>query len=723
MRVGHAATVAVMLTTGENPGRSYQCTAEAASLHRQGLRTLLAGAPAAALPALQRAVELAPTQPVYYNNLAEASRRAGDSHGALAALESALELDPLYTSARRNRAVVLFESGHFKEALADFACALESDPHDASLIAFRADCLRELGQLRAAKRIYLRALRRDPDLVHAHSNLGPLLGLLGEHQAALRHCERAVALAGSGAAWMNLAHCRLELEQPDAAMEAYATAFERDPQSAPLCCSIAQAWQQVGDFEQAALWLERARERAPDSLRLQACLAELLLDTGHSEQALEVYRELSAKVPHDADVALGHGRALWDEGDVAGALDNYRRAAALRPRMAQIHTQIANVLASSGDLAGAESAHRVALAIAPRCIAAIAGLATLLRSDLPTADVRRAQALLAGPGLRDGARSSLHAGLAHHFDGLGDFARASEHAAQGNGLYWKHCVRRGWNYDPAEHAEQIDRIIATFTPALFARLRAAGNPDERPSFVVGMPRSGTTLTEQILAGHRSILGVGERPFAARSLQRIPAVTGACTPALAALSQLDAQGLRGIAAEYAGALDAQAQKSGADHPSILRIVDKMPDNCELLGWIALLFPRARLIYVRRDPRDIALSCWMQRFGQIRWACDMQHIAERLVQHHRLMAHWRRVLPVPLFEFDYEALVADVEKQARALIDFMGLPWDSACLDYARGDRVVRTASVVQVRKPIYNTSIARWRNYRTALAPVLRHFPQ
>jgi tetratricopeptide (TPR) repeat protein len=150
----------------------------------------------------------------------------------------------------------------------------------------------------------------------------------------------------------------------------------------------------------------------------------------------------------------------------------------------------------------------------------------------------------------------------------------------------------------------------------------------------------------------------------------------------------------------------------------RVCDKMPDNYALLGWLAVLFPRARFIYCRRDPRDIALSCWVTNFAQIRWANDLDHLAHRLQQHNRLMAHWRRVLPISFLELDYEAMVADQESQSRRLIDWLGLDWDQRCLSFYKTERLVRTASVTQVRQPIYTRSIARWRHYDKMLAPLL-----
>jgi hypothetical protein len=148
------------------------------------------------------------------------------------------------------------------------------------------------------------------------------------------------------------------------------------------------------------------------------------------------------------------------------------------------------------------------------------------------------------------------------------------------------------------------------------------------------------------------------------------------------------------------------------------VDKMPENSLYLGLIAALFPGAKLIHCRRDPRDVALSCWMTDFAEVRWACDLEHIATRIEQHQRIMEHWQRVLPTPIFEVDYEALVADPDRIARALVAWCGLEWDPACLEFHSARRPVRTASVAQVRQPVYRTSVGRWKNYERTLAPLL-----
>ena len=162
-----------------------------------------------------------------------------------------------------------------------------------------------------------------------------------------------------------------------------------------------------------------------------------------------------------------------------------------------------------------------------------------------------------------------------------------------------------------------------------------------------------------------------------------------------------------------------QLASIDGGKALRIVDKMPDNFSMLGWLALLFPRARFIHCRRDARDIALSCWITNFTEIRWANDLRQIAHRILQYRRMMDHWRKVLPVGVLEIDYESLVADQKGQSRRLIDWLGLEWDDRCLSFFKTERLVRTASVAQVRQPIYSQSIARWVHYEAMLAPLVQ----
>jgi len=251
-------------------------------------------------------------------------------------------------------------------------------------------------------------------------------------------------------------------------------------------------------------------------------------------------------------------------------------------------------------------------------------------------------------------------------------------------------------------------LIATFTPAHFTR--PAGAVDGAAAvFIVGMPRSGTSLVEQILSCHRAVFGAGERAEIGLAAERIARETGVAYPA--AVETLDPATLARHGEAYLDGLRRLA-------PEARRITDKMPANFLHLGLIARILPGARVIHCRRDPRDVCLSCFAHDFFQgNEFSNDLADLARYWRAHHRLMAHWRRVLPLDMLEVRYEALVADQEGESRRLIDFCGLDWDPACLDFHKARRVVRTSSSVQVRRPIFTGSIGRWRAFAAELAPL------
>ncbi|MGH6933125.1 MAG: sulfotransferase family protein, partial [Dongiaceae bacterium] len=321
----------------------------------------------------------------------------------------------------------------------------------------------------------------------------------------------------------------------------------------------------------------------------------------------------------------------------------------------------------------------------------------------------KARQLANSPELPDRQRAQLHFMLGQAADAAGDSDAAFNHLSAGNSLRRKNLLDAGQFYDKDIIANWFEELIARFNPEFFSRHAGRAGDSELPVFVVGMPRSGTTLTEQILAGHPRVFGAGELG----DLERIAtglAPTGRKGDMITA--DIPADRLAHAANDFLAVLRGLA-------PTADRVIDKNPSNFTYLGLIAVLFPRARVIHCRRDPRDIALSCYMQNFRLGKpWSYDLDHAAHYFRQYHRLMAHWRTVLPVPMLEVTYESMVDDPEAWARRLIEFCGLEWDPAVLDYHRLDRPVFTASVRQVRQPIYKGSAGKWRRYRRHLAPFI-----
>jgi tetratricopeptide (TPR) repeat protein len=415
-------------------------------------------------------------------------------------------------------------------------------------------------------------------------------------------------------------------------------------------------------------------------------------------------------MPEDVAARVNVGNALRVLGRLEEAVASFREAIRRDPGHPAAHAGLADSLEELGELAAARSTLREALAHHPRHAGVLARLATRLWGAIP-GDVQAAiEGLLAEPGLSPARRLPLLFALGHVLDDRSEFDRAASLFAEANALQCAELRWQGRMYEREAHREFVDRLIATFTAEFFERTRGGSPETDRPVFIVGRPRSGTSMLEQVLASHPRVFGAGELNLVRSSFESIPAVVGIGLVPVDAMLLLTRDGIGRLARGHLGVLEDLGGPTPAD-----RIVDKIPENALYLGLIAAMFPRARVIHCRRDPRDVALSCWMTHFALVRWACDLDDIASRIGAHRRVMEHWRRVLPIPMFELDYEAVVGDLEAVARRLLDWCGLDWDPACLEFHKINRPVRTTSVAQVRRPLYATSVGRWRHYERPLA--------
>jgi hypothetical protein len=262
-------------------------------------------------------------------------------------------------------------------------------------------------------------------------------------------------------------------------------------------------------------------------------------------------------------------------------------------------------------------------------------------------------------------------------------------------------------------AGKIGALIDTCTRTLLERGGELGVSSELPVFIVGMPRSGTSLVEQILASHPSVMGAGELRDIGRCAERLKTRLNSTEDYPACLVELDQETASELAEQYLERLKSICTDE-------IRVTDKMPGNFLRLGLVAMLLPGARVIHCRRHPLDVCLSCYFQDFirrSGLSYAFDLQNLGEYHTQYAKLMEHWRHVLPLRLLEVDYEQLVDEPEKMSRHLVEFCGLPWDPACLEYHKTQRNVWTASSWQVRQPIYTQSVGRWKHYETYLQPL------
>ncbi len=416
--------------------------------------------------------------------------------------------------------------------------------------------------------------------------------------------------------------------------------------------------------------------------------------------------------PADAELARGH--SLLKEARHDEAQTRFHEALRLDPELAAAWVGLARIDEERGNFDLACESARRALALRPKHAEAYWRLAFILRGRLPDADVAAMQALALDPESSADDRAILRFGLAAVLDQRGQYAQAAEHLAAANALQSASKAERGLACDPDRPSASLDQTIATFTPEFLAARTGWGDPDARPVFVVGLPRSGTTLTEQVLASHRLVYGAGELSDVHRIFMTLPEwVRQPSSSPHDALKGLTPESAKIAARSYIERLETLAPADA------VRVVDKAPNNVNHLGLIALLWPNARVVWCRRDLRDIAVSCWQMGFVATPWSNDWNHIAHRLVDYQRISRHWQQTRPINWLEVHYEDLVTDLEGQARRMIEFLGMSWDPACLEFHANKRVVRTPSLVQVREPVHSHSVGRWRNYETFIQPMFQ----
>jgi len=428
--------------------------------------------------------------------------------------------------------------------------------------------------------------------------------------------------------------------------------------------------------------------------------AALAMNARNWPDAIRAYREVLRADPDNAVAWANLGGAYIETGDAAKAEEALDKALRLAPDSIPVLGNMANLKKQTGDSAGAEQCYREILAREPSSARAWQEMAQVKRFAAGDPDIEAMRRLHQAGTQGDEGRMHIAYALGKALEDAGDYDAAFPYVAEANGL-----KRKTIRFDIDAHRAAMDELMRVFDAAMLARAGGAGFDDERPVFVLGMPRSGTTLVEQILASHPAVYGAGElesmSEAAARHISGFPAGAGLLAPA----------GFKAIGRDYVRALVRDAGKAQ-------RVTDKMPRNFLFIGVIALALPKARIIHCRRSPMDTCLSAFTLHFprGQ-EFSYDLAELGTYYRLYRRLMDHWHRVLPGRILDVAYEDVVAEPERKARELIEHCGLEWDDACLDFHRTKRQVMTASATQVREPVHRRSVARWRRFERHLAPL------
>jgi len=539
--------------------------------------------------------------------------------------------------------------------------------------------------------------------------IGFQLARTGRLADALPYLERANRLAPADAALLHATASLLQrFGRAADAVRCYEQAAALLPENAGILVGWARALLLAGDPPNASALIGKALAADARIADPQGPLDVLLLEIGDPDTTRRLLHPLVPTQPLPAGLLRILATALLalDRPDEArDVLERLRDAAPSDP-YAQV--ELGRLAVSRGDEAEAVAHFHAALAIDPDYPATIWELAQAQGGRMDPGLLERVERL--ARTVRDPkGLAGLNDLLARQAERTGDFDGAARHFERTNALMAS-IVPPSRRYDPARHEADIARTIEANTPGLLERLRDAGSDDARPVFIVGLPRSGTTLLEQMLASHPAVAGVGEQPLAMAGLERAIRDSGSW-------EGLRPQAVAAAAHWHLAALDAWVRRH-ADGPTPQRLVDKMPDNYLVAGWLRIAFPRATIVHCLRDPRDVALSCWTTQFADVPWSFDLAHIAHRIEQHRRILRHWRGLFGAHLVEVRYEDLVDNPASELQRILAATGIPWDPAMLDFSRRGGFVASASRRQVREPLHARSVGRWRSHRAALAEVL-----
>jgi tetratricopeptide (TPR) repeat protein len=591
------------------------------------------------------------------------------------------------------------------------ASARESQRGEIISQAFQeATSLQGQGKLPEAARLYDAILAADPDHFASLVRLAVMRVRDGQVDEAVMMLNRAAdATAGAAEAQVSIGMIFAGIGRFAEASACYQRAIAADPRHAVAHCNLGNVLQTQGRLKEAIDCYEHAIAIKAEFPEAHSNLGNVLQMLARHDEAVAHYEKALVVKPDYAEAHCNLGAALLALARPGEAIAHYQKAIALVPQFAAAHGSLGIAFQVVGRLEEACQAFERAVALAP----GRADFHLMLAQAKPfTAGDPRLVALEALarelPRLGDQQQIAVHFALGKAFADLKQPEQSFRHLLEGNAR-----KRQRVAYDEADTLRSFERIREVFTADL-ARRNGGGDLSSLPVFVVGMPRSGTTLIEQILASHSAVYGAGEVDEFRKSVGILEGTNRHSLTYPEMVPKMSDEDLRRLGSRYVGRIRAAA-------PWAERIVDKMPANFRHVGLIHLALPHARIIHACRDPIDTCVSCFSILFvGDQPHTYDLGELGRYYAAYSAVMEHWREVLPAGvMLDVQYEDVVDDLEAQARRIIAHCGLPWEDSCLAFHETQRPVQTASAFQVRQPIYRGSVGRWRPYQDMLQPLLR----
>ncbi|MDA0679314.1 MAG: sulfotransferase [Proteobacteria bacterium] len=611
---------------------------------------------------------------------------------------------------------------------------LKKYPGDANFLCLAAMANLAMRNFGIALQRVEEAIRAFPEFALAHETYGDLMlarsrsvDALKAYEQALRlnptrslihdKIERAKAVPANGdrlqpvstmpkMAFVDEIGRALEHERsgdPQSAEMIYREVLKKDPdhtEAARLLAGIAAANKR---FRDAEVFLKRVVELAPDHTRAWVDLANVQRELDKFNDAIESASEVLRLSPASAESHMVYAAAIGMAGDHEGAIAAYLKALEIAPKRAVVFCGMAHHQKTIGQQEEAIASYRKAIAVKPDHAEAYWSLANLKTFHFTDREVDAMQDLLNSEQLPDESRAQIHNALGLEYENREDYKQAFENFDRCN-----HVRRQAEVYDPVETESITERLIEIFDADFLGRNAGEADSSITPILVVGLPRSGSTLIEQILASHSQVDGTHELGDLSRAVQTVRRKTRRHSHFPEALSDLSTDDWHAIGKEY-------LQRTEIFRGNSPFFVDKNPNNFIYAGVLKLALPNCKIINAKRHPLDSCLGSFKQLFASGQpFTYDMTELGEYYLQYARLMDHWHKVLPGFVLDVQYEHVVADLESQVRRILEYCGLPFEEQCLRFHETERAVKTASSEQVRRPIYSSSVNLWRNYEAHL---------
>ncbi len=572
---------------------------------------------------------------------------------------------------------------------------------DAILIL--AKIAHEQSGFQVAVEHYQQFLRIIPDHEQTHFNLGLVLEKLGHTGRAIEHYKKSIAITANDAAvHSRLADACCKLQRWTEAIKAYQRVLALRDDDVDTMIKLGSAFSAVQLFAESILLYERALAILPDNALVHRHLGASLRRMGQIKKSIECFEQSIRLRPDYVKARINLAQALSQLGRAEEALVPLEEAIDLEPDDGEAHLQLASTFRQLGQTELAIERLEQFLTIRPACGEAYYQISMIK----PKRELISVVEKLLSDGCPKVDTMYCHFALGNLFNGSKSFDQAFRHFLTANKLQ-----REAFTYHAGDTSQIVDRLIRVYCNDFFEGKRQFGSASPLPVFILGMPRSGTTLTEQILSSHPLVHGAGETETFPEINRSIAQQLEYVRPSPECMSLMDGKMVEEYSVRY-------LQELAPHCPTATRITDKFPHNFLEIGLIKTLFPGARIIHCQRNPLDNCTSIFFHCFTTFKASFELTELGQYYLQYQRLMSHWHKLFPGEIFTVQYEDLVLDQERVSKQLIEYIGLEWDEHCLDFQHNERNVSSPSNMQVRQPMYKSSVNRWKLYEKQLQPLI-----